>query len=226
MSDSNEKSIKKQLGGLIETVENTVFFKFSKPYLDLIGKGSLFKIVYVIMALVSLLGIPITTMVMGKDIFRYGGGQEIAWFILTWLAIVFAGWIGFQLWWNRKDQVTELAEKHSEFVVTPICSLIFQTFGEWIATLIAIIGFSAGLFGLFCGLGDAVGSVMEPFLGLILGPFSGLLLGANIGISIIFIGPLIGFVIWIITRLFAELFRIIVAFVNNTKDIANNIKNK
>jgi hypothetical protein len=226
MSDSNEKNVKKQVIGLIETVENTAFFKFSKPYLDYIGKGSLFKIVYIIMALVSLLGVPIGAMIFGKNIFQSHNGQLITWFILTWLGIVFAGWVGFQLWWNRKNQVTELAEKKAEFVVTPICSLIIQTFGEWAATLIAIIGFTTGLFGLFCGLGDEVGYLIVPLLSALLGPFSMFLMEGNIGISIIFIGPLIGFIIWIITRLFAELFRIIVALANNTKDIADNIKNK
>jgi len=49
----------------------------------------------------------------------YAGVRGAVAFIF-WFVIAFACWIGFQLRWNRRKQVAEVAE--SEFVAIPICA--------------------------------------------------------------------------------------------------------
>ena len=44
-------------------------------------------------------------MAINNDLFRYGGGRMIAAFILVWLVIAFVSWLGFQIWWNRREKV-------------------------------------------------------------------------------------------------------------------------
>lgn len=43
-------------------------------------------------------------MAINNDLFRYGGGRMIAAFILVWLVIAFVSWLGFQIWWNRREK--------------------------------------------------------------------------------------------------------------------------
>ena len=201
MSDVEQTSEKKGFGKF----SNSPFFNFSKPYLDFIGKGTMFHIVYFLMAAVSLL-IPIALIIVAvrTGIFSFGG-KIIAWFIFTWFFAAFAGWIGFQLWWNRRSQITDV--KNSEFVVIPIVADIVSTFGEWLGTLIAIIGFGAGLFGLII-----LGRDLSYVLSMIdMDQFGGLT---------IILGPVAGFFIIIIAKAMAEAIRIIVSIANSCKDIA------
>ena len=193
MSDSNEKK------GNTAFTESS-FFTLSKPYLDFIGKGTMYNLVYIVMAITSLI-IPFAVIFWAVDMELFKiGAKGVVFFTFSWLVIAFACWIGFQLWWNRKSQVTEV--KDSEFVATPMVSEIFQTFGEWAGTLIAIIGAGVGLFGLiiFPELLDYI-----PYIG---------------GPALVIAGPVTGFFIIIISRFFAEQIRIFAAIANNTKSIA------
>jgi len=200
MSDSNEK---KGLAGLTDTP----FFTLARPYLDFIGKGTMFSIVYYLMAIVSIL-LPIAVVVVAiqnRNIFSYVGGKGIAWFILTWLFVAAAGWIGFQLWWNRRRQVMDV--KESEFVAIPIIADIVRTFGEWIGTLLAVIGFGAGLFGLLI-LGDEL-TMMLSMIGM-----------DQFGGALVIAGPVAGFFIILFARLVAEAMKLFVSIANSCKDIA------
>jgi hypothetical protein len=213
MSDLNteEKKGVKELKELGKLVTKTRFFTFAKPYLDFIGKGKLFNLFYFIMAVINvLLPFVIIIMAAGKGIFEYGGRLATA-FILSWLVIVFACWIGFQLWWDRRLQVTRV--ESSEFIATPLVSEIFQTFGEWIGTLIGIIGAGVGLIAVII-VGDDAEYLFDA-IGL---GFMGF------GALVIIIGPVIGFSIIIISRFLAEQLRLLAALVNNTKEIARNVK--
>jgi len=199
MSDSNEK---KSLSGVLENLEKTPFFTFSKPYLDFIGKGTMFSLVYYLMAIVSIL-VPFAFIIWAiqEGIFDYAsymGAGIIVWFIITWFFAAFAGWIGFQLWWARKSQVTEV--KESEFVAIPICADIFRTFGEWLGTLIAVIGFGGGLFGLI---------LANEFLSTVPG-----------GSALVIAGPVVGFFTILFFRLVAEGIKIFVSIANSCRDIA------
>lgn len=208
----DEKQNSGEMKGAFSKLEGTLFTNFSKPYLDFIGKGKLFTIVYTIMAIINLL-LPFIIIynVIDSGLFGSGEAKIIFAFIFSWIVIVFACWIGFQLWWNRKAKVKNFED--SEFIVTPIFSEIFQTFGEWLGTLIGIIGAGVGLIATIM-LGDYADYLFQA-IGMSFMPS---------GITAVVAGPLIGFVIIILSRFVAEQMRLLVALVNNTKCIAANIK--
>ncbi|MDR2499825.1 MAG: hypothetical protein LBD37_01930 [Treponema sp.] len=201
-----------EMKGAFSKLEGTPFTNFSKPYLDFIGKGKLFVIIYMIMAIINLL-LPFIIIyeVIDSGLFRSGEAKIVFAFIFSWIVIAFACWIGFQLWWDRKAKVK--AFEDSEFIVTPIFSEIFQTFGEWLGTLIGIIGAGVGLITTII-LGEYAGYLFQA-IGMGFMPS---------GIIAVVAGPLIGFVIIILSRFIAEQMRLLVALVNNTKSIAANIK--
>jgi len=77
----------------------TPFTGFAKPYLDFIDKGKLFVMIYMVMAIINLL-IPFAIIykVIDTGFFRNGEAKVIFAFVFSWIVIVFACWIGFQLW--------------------------------------------------------------------------------------------------------------------------------
>jgi hypothetical protein len=198
----------------LEELAETPFFTFSKPYLDFIGKGKFFGLVYIVMAVISLLiPIGIIVKVVDSGILRYAGAKFTITFILSWIVIAFACWIGFQLWLDRKSKVKN--SESSEFIATPILSELLQTFGEWAGTLIGIIGAGVGLIGSLI-LGEEVGYLFDA-VGLE---------SMSFGVMVIIAGPLIGFFFIIVSRFIAEQLRIWAALANNTKEIAVNVKGK
>jgi len=199
--------------GKLEQKTNNQFFNFSKPYLDFIGKGKIFSLVYIVMAVINLiLPFVILYMVIDSGLFEFGAKYVFA-FIFSWLVIVFACWIGFQIWWHRRTKVTIISS--SEFVATPIFSEILQTFGEWLGTFIGIVGAGVGLIANIALGGSA--SYLFSAIGMNF---------MSMGAVIIVIGPIIGFFIIIIFRYIAEQLKILAALANNTKEIAANIKSK
>jgi len=188
------------------------FFKFSKPYLDILGKEKIFSVVYYAMAVLNLL-IPIFILisVIAAGVFKGMSAKFAIAFIFSWLVVAFACWIGFQIWWDRRTKVEALVA--AEFVATQAFSEITRTFGEWLGTLVGVIGAGVGLIAtvILGGNGgrlfDAIG--ME-FL--------------NMGALVIVAGPLIGFFIIVITRFLAEQLKIFAALADNTRNIAANIK--
>ena len=197
-----------------EKLTGSPFFTFSKPYLDFIGKEKLFSLVYIILAVANLI-IPFVVLyrVIQSKVLGYLDAKYVFAFIFTWLVIVFACWIGFQLWWDRRKKAKDSGS--SEFIAILNFSDILQTFGEWLGTLIAIIGAGGGLIA-FIFLGNEINYLFQ-MIGLEFLSF---------GAGVIILGPVIGFFILIIFRFFAELLRISAAFADNTKEIAANIKNK
>ena len=187
------------------------FFTLSRPYLEAISKGKLFSLVYIVMAVINLiLPFVILYQVIDSGFFSLGAKFVFA-FVLTWLVIVFACWIGFQLWWNRRKKIVDIAS--SEFIATVIFSEILQTFGEWLGTLIGIIGAGGGLLAsIFLGRDvDYLFSVIG--LGFM-----------RFGVLVVLIGPVTGFFIIIVSRFLAEQLRMFAALVNNAKEIAANLK--
>ena len=121
------------------------FFTFIKPYLSFIDKGDFFRKpfswLYIAFAVLNLiLPFYILYTAIDNNIFDTPAKFIIV-FILVWIVIAFAGWVCFQLWWDRKNKVTETSVENSEFVVTPVFAHFIQTFGEWIGTWIGIVGF-------------------------------------------------------------------------------------
>jgi len=193
-------------------MEKSPLFTFTNPYLNYIGKGKIFEIVYIVSAILSLL-LPFLILyaVIDNDYFYNAGVNYVFAFIFMWLIIVFACWIGSLLWWNRRKRVAEVAS--SEFVAIPIISDIIQTSGEWLGTMIGIIGGCGGLLATIF-LGNDLDALFWA-MGLEFMQF---------GMWTILIGPIVGFVIILLFRFLAELLRLFSSLVNNTKEIANNIK--
>ena len=197
-----------RFGKLVESP----FFIFAKPYFEFIGKGKIFSLVYYLMAAANLiLPFVILYLVIDSGLFSLGAKYVFA-FIFSWLVIVFACWIGFQLWWDRLKKVRDIGT--SEFIAIPMLSEIIQTFGEWLGTLIGIVGAGVGLIAVIF-LGKDMNQLFN-YIGLDFMKY---------GIANVIIGPVIGCAIIIVYRFFAELIRLFAALVNNTKEIAANIKN-
>jgi len=195
-----------------EQMTEKPFFTFSRPYLDFIDKSKIYSLVYFVMAGANLI-LPFVILYKVIDSGFFGLGAKFVFaFVLSWLVIVFACWIGFQLWWNRRKRLVNVGT--SEFSATLIFSEILQTFGEWLGTLTAIIGAGVGLLASIF-LGDDI-----TYLFRVIG--MGYL---GFGPIIVIVGPIIGFFILIFSRFLAEQFRLFASLVNNTKEIAANIKN-
>jgi len=195
------------------------FTGFAKPYFDFLGRGKIYSIAYVFMAIVNLL-IPLAVIfvVIESGFLQYSGARIVVSFILSWLIIAFACWIGFQLWWYRKSIVKKI--QTADIIATPVLSEIFQTFGEWLGTLIGIIGAGVGIIVIIF-LRDSADYLFSvygiKFLGFAIKFF-------DLSLLIIIAAPVAGFFIIIIFRFIAEQIRILASIANSTKDIASKLK--
>ena len=209
MSDFKSKK-----NAIMEKMDENKFFSLFRPYLDFIGKGKLFSLVYFAMAVINL-ALPFYIMYLIIDYGFFGlGAKYVFAIIFAWLIICFACWIGFQLWWNRRKKVEVISK--TEFVAIPLVSDILQTYGEWLGTLIAVIGVGAGLVTFIF-----LGNESTYFLSLISFGFFNYSGFMNMVWGIVY-----GLCTIIVFRVFAELLRVVAALCNNTKEIADNIKKK
>jgi len=210
MSDLNNDGNNKKKK--FEQMAEKSFFTFSRPYLDFIDKSKIYSLVYFVMAIINLiLPFVILYKVIDSGFFQLGAKFVFA-FVLSWIVIVFACWIGFQLWWNRRKKIATIGT--SEFSATLIFSEILQTFGEWLGTLTAIIGAGAGLLASIF-LGDDINYLFNVIgMGYM-----------GFGPLVVIFGPILGFFFIIVFRFLAEQLRLLASLVNNTKEIAANIKN-
>ena len=185
--------------------DDTPFFSIFRPFLEFIGEGKHFSILYSIihfaMAILNLL-LPFVILYKAIDsrIFSFGAKYGFA-FVLMWLIIAFACWIGLQFWWDRRRKATELGSP--EFIAMPFFSGILQTFGECVGIEIGIIGAGGGLLASIF-LGRDVNYLFS-------------MIGLNFmryGVAVIIIGPIIGIVTMLIFRFIAELIRVLAAIAN------------
>jgi hypothetical protein len=187
-----------------------IFLEFARPYFDLIDSGALyrkpFEILYIILAGLNLLSI------LGVLGFMFKGGIAL---IITGLFTMFALWVGFQLWWNRREKVNSFATPGSEFVALPVFSHLWQTAGEWLGTFVAIAGTGASLGGLIGSIGstDGEGYYSDPMAAFTQLGFVGLVAC-----------PVGGFLILIATRAIAEQVRALTRVADNTRNIDRNTK--
>lgn len=186
------------------------FFTFIKPYLSFIDKGDFFRKpfswLYIAFAVLNLiLPFYILYTAIDNNIFDTPAKFIIV-FILVWIVIAFASWVCFQLWWDRKNKVTETSVENSEFVATPVFAHFIQTFGEWIGTWIGIVGFFVALLATIILGSDAVyltAAIGVPFI--------------QLGIASIILMPIYGFLIVVGSRFLAEMCRALASIANNTK---------
>ena len=185
-----------------------IFTGFAAPFFNMIDSGALYRrpfvILYMVFAGLNLLSI------LGVLGFMFKGGIAL---IITGLFTIFALWIGFQLWWNRREKVNSFVTPGSEFVALPVFSHLWQTIGEWMGTFVAIAGTGASLGGLIGSIGSdsrggRFGDPMAAF--------------SQLGFAGLIACPLGGFLILIFSRAIAEQIRALVAVANNTKNIERN----
>jgi len=205
MSDINNNGNNRR--SKFERMTEKSFFSFSMPYLNFIDKNVIYSFVYFVMAVINLL-LPFVILykVIDSGFFR-SGAKFIFAFVLSWIVIVFACWIGFQLWWNRRKKVVSIGT--SEFSATLIFSEILQTFGEWMGTLTAIIGTGAGLLASIF-LGNDINYLFK-VIGI------GYL---NFGVAVVIVAPIIGICIIIVFRFLAEQLRLWASIAHNMGRIA------
>lgn len=195
------------------------FTSFAAPYFRTIDSGSLYRRpfvwLYMFFAVLNLLCIVAALLAMFK-----GGFSGV----LIGLFSIAGFWVGFQLWWDRKDKVNSFVTPGSDFVALPVFSHFIQTAGEWFGTLMAIVGTGASLvmalFGSSAGYGDmGIGGMgmMNPMDMFMMGMGSAPVVG-------IILSPVLGFLIIIISRAVAEQIRALVAVANNTKAIDVNTR--
>ena len=186
------------------------FFTFGKPYFFFIDNGHFFRKpfgwLYGLFAIINLL-LPVYIFYQAIDNHIFNArGKVIMVFLLIWFIIAFAGWISFQLWWDRKSKIITISAEKDEFVATPVFSHLIQTIGEWLGTWIGIVGTGFALLTTII-LGD-----------------EGYYFSSQIGIEFLKTGwlsiilmPVYGFLIIVVTRFFAEQFRALSSIANNTK---------
>jgi hypothetical protein len=186
------------------------FLTFIRPYLSFIDNGHFFRKpfswLYTLLAIVNLL-IPIYVFYKASDTGIFDSPAKfVIVFLLLWVIVAFAGWVGFQLWWDRKSKIDMSSTAGDEFIATPALSHFIQTLGEWIGTWIGLVGFGFALLTT-----------------IILGE-DGYYLGGNLGIPYLETGwkavitmPIIGFLIIVFSRFLSEQIRALSSIANNTR---------
>ncbi len=187
------------------------FFTFFNSFFAYIDQGKLFRKpfswLYCIFAIANLL-MPIGVLVklINSGLFQYLGGKEIVGIVLIWFVLAFAGWFGFQLWWNRMPKASSLTADSDDFVATPVVSHFIQTTGEWLGCFIGGLGCIGSLLAtIFIG---AEASSLGRAMGLSFLNFTAM------GIILM---PIYGFLIIVFFRYIAELARALASIANNTK---------
>jgi len=189
---------------------NSIFFNFINPYLSFIDSGKIyrqpFSLLYAVLAALNIL-FPLYVFYLAVDNSIFDAGAKfIIVFLLSWLIIAFAGWVGFQIWWYRKSNVSQITTNNDGFVATPVFSHFIQAAGEWLGTWIAIVGFGIALLTTFILGDEARFFIRATGLGFL-----------GTGFLSIFLMPIYGFLVIVGSRCLAELFRAIAAIANNTR---------
>lgn len=188
---------------------NNKFLDLYKPFLEYIDSGKFFRTpfgwLYAILAGFNLL-VPLVILYIAIDnqLFSMGAAFFFA-FLILWVVIAAASWLGCQIWWNRRQVLAAMSSPDSEFVATPVYAHFLQTCGEWCGSWIAIVGAGAGFVsGTFLRDGGLGYMLPIPFL-------------STGGFMSVVIMPIIGFLIIVLTRVVAEQVRALVAIAINTK---------
>lgn len=190
---------------------NQKVLEFYKPFLAYIDSGKFFRTpfgwLYTVLAAFNLL-VPLVILYIAIEnrLFSMGGAFFFA-FVILWVVIAAASWLGAQIWWNRRQMLAAMTATDSDFVATPVYAHFLQTAGEWCGSWIAIVGAGAGLVsGIFLRDGGLDYMLPIPFLSA--GGFLSVLLM-----------PVVGFLIIIVSRVIAEQVRALVAIAINTKQM-------
>jgi hypothetical protein len=189
---------------------NGPFFNFIKPALDYLDSGRFFREpmswLYTILAICNLL-LPLVVLGLAieENLFR-NQGKFILGFLLIWVLILGAAWVGFQIWWDRRKKVTSSSQQGDEFVASLAFAHFIQTYGEWYGTMMAIVG-TGGTFIGYLIMGEQATYLFRqiPILNM-----------ANSWLMVL-IWPIAGYLIVVAFRFVAELIRALGAIANHTR---------
>ena len=185
------------------------FFTFIRPYLAYLDSGDFYRKpfgwLYFLIAVLNLnFPIYILLQAIDNDLFDLPA-KDVTVLMLIWLIILFAGWVSFQIWWDRRSKVVATSVEGDDFVATPVYCHFIQTLGEWVGTWIGIVGFlSALLARLF--LESEEGELLNEVIPV-----------ANMALLQIFLMPVVGFLIIVSTKFIAEQSAALAAIANNTR---------
>jgi len=179
---------------------------FIEPGLSYVDSGKMFRQpfswLYILLAAGSLiLPFYILYVIISGNMLSIDAENTIA-VLLAWVFLVAACWVGFQIWWNRKDKVLLSSNEGAEFPITPVFSHFVQTIGEWLGAFIAIAGFGIALVGTIIQNSNIGFLSSEIFNG---------------GFENIIVLPVMGFLTICFSRFLAEMFRCLTSIANNTK---------
>ncbi len=188
------------------------FFTFIKPYLTYIDEGNFFRKpfswLYALLAIVNLLA-PIYVFYQANEYRIFDSPTKfILVFLLLWAIIVFAGWVGFQLWWDRRTKIDMSSGIGDEFIATPALSHFIQTFGEWIGTWVGLVGFCFAIFTtiILGNEGDYFGNFIRiPYM--------------KTGWMAVITMPIAGFLIIVFSRFVSEQIKALSSIANNTRKL-------
>jgi hypothetical protein len=186
------------------------FLTFIRPYLSYIDNGHFFRKpfswLYTLLAVVNLV-LPLYVFYQASDngIFDSPAKFVIV-FLLLWVIIAFTGWVSFQLWWDRRSKINMFLTAGDDFVATPVFSHFIQTLGEWFGTYVGLVGFSSAFLATLILRNESYylyRNLDLPYL--------------ETGWMAIITGPIVGFLIIVISRFLSEQIRALASIANNTK---------
>lgn len=188
------------------------FFTLFKPVFNYLEGRNLYKSPMVwLYGLIACINILIPIIFLYLILFRmrlFDAPFKIALLILLiWIILAFAGWISFQLWWDRKSKVLLDSPDSEEFVATHVFSHFVKTYGEWIGIWLAIVGFFLGLFATIALSSNEIYEISYE-LGIAF---------FNPGPSSMILMPLLGLIIIIFSRFLSELIKALASIAINTK---------
>lgn len=183
--------------------------KINSSFLNFIDSGDFFrkpfKVLYIILGIFNI-AIPVLIGYIAYEAdFMSAPTKWKLLFVIIWLIIGAASWLGFLIWWNRKEHLEVYSPADDEFVATHIFSHFTQTMGEWLGSFIAIVGFGMTFVLLFFLKDEA------PYF------LNSLSFKTKLSYFDLLRYPLTGFMIVVIARFFAEQVRAITTIARNTK---------
>ncbi len=185
------------------------FFTFIRPYLAYLDSGDFYRKpfgwLYFLIAVLNLnFPIYILLQAIDSDLFDLPA-KSVAVLMLVWLIILFAGWVSFQIWWDRRSKVVATSVEGADFVATPAYCHFIQTLGEWLGTWIGIVGFLVALLVRLL-LESEEGELLNEVIPV-----------ANMALLQIFLMPVVGFLIIVSTKFIAEQSAALAVIANNTR---------
>jgi hypothetical protein len=123
------------------------FFTFIQPYLLCVDSPRFFTVpfswLYILFAIIYLISpFAFLLLLIGNGLFD-GGGKIIFGGLLSWIATIAAGWVTFQIWWNRRKVIrTEKLDM----------DVIIDAFSHFLTISCEAVAHYAGIAGFFIGL--------------------------------------------------------------------------